>query len=122
MEIQDIVQTLLTMVAKNGRSVNSFMEKYNSFYSNCFFEAIKAKIKNPKFVKITVVLKSEARCPHFLWSDGKNDYDFGVNKPLKWWQIIWFKGSIRKRNLGFNKRYKEMMLMEREENGRNSVD
>lgn len=81
------------------------------FYSNCFFEALKAKIKNPK-IKITIVWKSEIRCPHFLWSDGQADYDFGVDKKLKLWQIFWFKGTIRKRKLGFNQYYKEYMKNE----------
>ena len=81
-------------------------EKY--FYSNCLFEAIKAKIRNPK-VKITVVLISEAGKPHFLWIDGKYDYDFGVERPLPGWHIPCFKGHIRKRALGFNEKYKNLM-------------
>lgn len=79
------------------------------FYSNCAIEAIKHKIANPHNVKITVVRKSEGNCPHFLWSDGKNDYDFGVERRLRWCEIFWFEGSIRKRNLGFNQKYKKRM-------------
>ena len=79
------------------------------FYSNCLFEAIKAKIRHPMSVKITVVKRSEAGCPHFMWSDGKNDFDFGVEKHLTGLQKIWFKGQIRKRHLGFNERYKRRM-------------
>ena len=79
------------------------------FYSNCLIEAVKAKIKNPFKVKITIVYKSEANCPHFLWSDGEYDYDFGVEEHLKGLQIFWFKGYIRKRKLGFNLKYKELM-------------
>jgi len=77
------------------------------FYSNCLIETIKAKIKNPK-IKITYISPriNEAFCPHWLWSDGVNDYDFGIEKELKWYQVLWFKGHIRKRNLGFNKKYK----------------
>ena len=86
-----------------------FSKNKEMFYSNCMIEALKRKIADPKNIKITVVFKSEARCPHFLWSDGKNDYDFGVEKRLRWWEIFWFKGSIRKRNLGFNQKYKEKM-------------
>ena len=41
------------------------------FWSNCLLEAVKAKIRHPYKVKVTAVLRSEARCPHFLWSDGK---------------------------------------------------
>lgn len=79
------------------------------FYSNCFIESIKAKIKNPFKVKITFVPLSEARCPHFLWSDGIYDYDFGVERHLKGLQILWFKGCIRRRKLGFNNKYKKAM-------------
>ena len=79
------------------------------FYSNCFLEAAKAKLKHPFAVKLTIVLRSEAGCPHFLWSDGNADYDFGVEEHLTGCYIFWFKGYIRKRNLGFNERYKKLM-------------
>lgn len=79
------------------------------FYSNCFFEAVKAKIKNPKYIKITFVRHSEAKCPHFMWSDGKNDFDFGVEKHIKGIRVLWFKGYIRKRELGYNQKYKKRM-------------
>ena len=79
------------------------------FWSNCFIEAAKAKIKHPFRVKVTIVPKSEANCPHFLWSDGINDYDFGVERHLAGLQILYFCGYIRKRGLGFNKKYKERM-------------
>ena len=86
-------------------------EKYmkGPFYSNCLFEALKAKIKHPLKVKITIVPRSEANCPHFLWSDGEYDYDFGIEKHLNKIQIFWFKGYIRKRKLGFNEKYKNLM-------------
>ena len=79
------------------------------FMSNCFLEAIKAKIKHPFKVKITMVPRSEANCPHFLWSDGEYDYDFGENHRLTGLQILLFHGYIRRRELGFNKKYKERM-------------
>lgn len=88
------------------------MNKINNklFYSNCFIEALKAKIKNPIKIKITFVPRSEANCPHFLWSDGKNDYDFGAEKHISGFHILWFKGNIRKRKCGFNERYKTEMI------------
>lgn len=86
-----------------------YIEITHYFYSNCFFEAIKAKLKNPNKVKLTIVPKGEAGVPHFLWSDGEYDYDFGVEKYLEWWQIPLFKGCIRRRNLGFNENYKKRM-------------
>lgn len=81
------------------------------YYSNCLIEAIKAKLKNPK-VKITYVspFVNEVFCPHFLWSDGKNDYDFGVERHLKWYEILLFKGHIRQWKLGFNERYKQAVI------------
>ena len=79
------------------------------FWSNCFFEAAKAKIKHPIKVRVTVVPRSEANCPHFLWSDGEYDYDFGVERRLIGMQILLFRGYIRRHRLGFNKKYKERM-------------
>ena len=79
------------------------------FWSNCLFEAVKAKIKHPFMVKVTIVPRSEANCPHFLWSDGEYDYDFGVERRLTGIQILLFRGYIRRRKLGFNKKYKERM-------------
>lgn len=79
------------------------------FYSNCLIEALKQKIKHPFKVKITMVKRSEANCPHFLWSDGVNDYDFGVERQITGFHYLWFEGYIRKRGLGFNERYKQQM-------------
>lgn len=79
------------------------------FWSNCLLEAAKAKIQHPFKVKVTVVPRSEARCPHFLWSDGKYDYDFGVERRLVGAQLLLFRGYIRRRGLGFNQKYKERM-------------
>ena len=79
------------------------------FWSNCLFEAVKAKIKHPFMVKMTIVPRSEANCPHFLWSDGEYDYDFGVERRLTGVQILLFRGYIRRHKLGFNKKYKERM-------------
>jgi hypothetical protein len=44
-----------------------------------------------------------------MWSDGEADYDFGVERDIKWYEAWWFKGEIRKRSLGFNEKYKEKM-------------
>ena len=79
------------------------------FYSNCLIEALKAKIRHPFKVKITFIPKSEKGSCHFMWSDGEADYDFGVERNIKWYEAWWFKGEIRKYSLGFNKKYKEQM-------------
>lgn len=80
----------------------------NEFCSNCFFEAMKAKLRDWENVKITYIPPkyNECYCPHFLWSDGKSDYDFGVERYLKWYERLWFKGEIRQRRLGWNERWK----------------
>ena len=44
--------------------------------------------------------------PKLVWSDGEYDYDFGVKRYLKWYERFWFKGEIRKRKLGWNKKWK----------------
>lgn len=80
------------------------------FYSNCLIEAVKAKLKDWKHIKITYIspFDNKVFCPHFLWSDGKYDYDFGNaggDKNILNWTL--HKGHIRKRGLGFNQKYKE---------------
>lgn len=84
------------------------MAEKEYFYSNCLIQAVRAKLKNPKQVKITYIspFDNEVFCPHFLWTDGKNDYDFGIEYHLPWYKVLFFKGHIRKRNLGFNQKYK----------------
>ena len=92
------------------------MKEYisKSFYSNCFIQAIKHKLLNWKNVKITYIApkygESYWYVPHFLWSDGKYDYDFGVEKHLNHLQVFWFKGCIRKRDLGWNEKYKQKRI------------
>lgn len=78
------------------------------YYSNCMIEAVKAKVKDWKHVKITYVSpwNNLTLSPHFLWSDGENDYDFGHEngeQGLRDWTI--HKGHIRKHELGYNQRY-----------------
>jgi hypothetical protein len=84
------------------------------FYSNCFVQAMKRKIRHPFKVKLTYIRpkygESFPFVPHFLWSDGEYDYDFGVEKYLKAYQVFWFKGNIRRRNLGWNEEYKQKRI------------
>lgn len=87
------------------------MKEY--YYSNCFIEALKAKIKCPSKIKITVISPfiNEVFCPHFLWSDGNYDYDFGFEGKIslfKAWTL--HKGHIRKRKLGLNQKYKQKII------------
>ena len=86
------------------------------FRSNCLIEAVKAKLKNPKKVKITFIPARYTEggiCPHFLWSDGESDFDFGTDQKLKPYQYILFKGNIRERALGWNERYKQLLVERR---------
>jgi hypothetical protein len=64
------------------------------FYSNCLFEAIKAKIKNPN-VKIVNRHLLWTKIPHFLWISNGFIYDFGTNHkiPCK----LFFHGYLRRR-------------------------
>ena len=98
--------------AAGGRIVSKKIVK-GPFLSNCLLEAAKAKIRHPVKTKITAVLHSEAGCPHFLWSDGQNDFDFGVDRRLVGPQVLLFRGYIRQHELGFNQEYKERMRQAR---------
>lgn len=66
------------------------------FYSNCFLEAIKAKLRNPKTKIITHPIFG-TRIPHFLWStrDDSYLYDFGADARIC--TPLMFKGCIRRR-------------------------
>lgn len=66
------------------------------FYSNCLFEAIKAKIKNHK-VRILYVpaFLNEVPCPHLMWKDKAGEHDFHYSGYLPWYKWCWHKGSIQ---------------------------
>lgn len=82
------------------------------YYSNCLIEAIKAKLKDWKHIKITYVspFDNEVFYPHILWSDRKYDYDFGNegkgDQMLANWTL--HKRHIRQRELGYNEKYKRV--------------
>lgn len=84
------------------------------FYSNCFIEAMKAKLLHPFKVKITYIRpkygESFLFVPCFLWSNGTCDFDFGVNSYLKPKQVFFFRGCIRMHPLGYNKEYKAQRI------------
>ena len=69
------------------------------FYSDCFFEYLKAKIKNNKIKVIYISpFKNEVFYPHWMWIDNDNLYDFYTPNKLYFWQYIWHKGEIRIQN------------------------
>ena len=71
------------------------------YYSNCLFEALKAKIKWGKQIRIIYIpaRKNEVFCPHFMWHDLLDDNikDFHAENGYieKWYNIFLFKGCIR---------------------------
>ena len=80
-------------------------------FSNCLFEALKAKIKNPKTVhihKIPAKFNSVPQLfPHFWWEDGSKAYDFVANRELKRYtlEIALFSGHIDCVDLDIYKAY-----------------
>ena len=64
-------------------------------YSNCLIEALKAKVKDPKNVKIHMIPSKVNNCgglPHFWWAVGDTAYDF---KRVEGKCGIWFNGKLR---------------------------
>lgn len=67
-------------------------------YSNCLFEALKAKIKDPKNVYIFRVPKRfGGGATHFMWYDGKKYYhSVMTNKTnIKWYKKLWHTQVIK---------------------------
>lgn len=67
------------------------------FYSNCLFEAIKAKLKDPKNVKIHYVGKDLINSTHFYWYNLSENIRYGVysfTHKTKLKQKVLFKGFI----------------------------
>lgn len=64
-------------------------------YSNCLIEAIKAKIKDPKHIKIhRIPLKLNHNKIHFYWTDSEKFYHYvSPNQHPK--NILWFKGVYK---------------------------
>lgn len=81
------------------------------YRSNCMIEAIKAKIRNPKvkiyFCKPRITENGRFQMFHFMWTDGKADYDFSDlnDGEMPWYKDFIFKGVIRKFELGFAEKY-----------------
>ncbi len=75
----------------------------NGYWSNCFIEALKAKIKWGKEIRIIYIpaRKNDIFCPHFMWYDllDGNIKDFTADPGFvdKWYTNLLFKGHIRVR-------------------------
>ncbi|MGN0729048.1 hypothetical protein [Treponema sp.] len=74
------------------------------FYSNCLFEAVRAKIKDWKNIKIMFIPKkyNDSGSFHFMWANVKTDesFDFkaetNVTNPFK---KVLFKGYIPRKSI-----------------------
>ena len=71
-------------------------EMKDEFYSNCFIEMVKAKLRNPA-VKVMYLpaFLNECYCPHWMWLDDDGEHDFYSKGRLPWWKWFWHKGRIR---------------------------
>lgn len=81
------------------------------YCSNCLLEAIKAKLKNKDikiyYCKPRITGNRNFQMLHFMWTDGKADYDFSDNEEdeLPWYRCFLFRGRIRKFKRGFAELY-----------------
>lgn len=77
------------------------------YVSNCLIEAVKAKLKDPRRVKLYFCKPNKRRMFHFMWSDGAADYDFSdaYCENEKFCVRPLFRGRIRRFKLGFAARY-----------------
>ena len=71
-------------------------------FSNCLFEAVRAKIRYGKRVKIIHIKPkdNDANCHHWMWHDPKENTvcDWYQEYALKhWWDWVLHKGYIRVR-------------------------
>ena len=74
--------------------------KKEMHYSNCLLEAIKAKLKNPKNVKVLCIPRgfNIDDGVHFIWEDKtldpNNEYYFEFCSPSRKHSPYWFKGTV----------------------------
>lgn len=83
------------------------------FWSNCLFEAMKAKIKYGDEIKLIFLSPRYTYnlCPHWLWKDMRdgNVYDFNEDFPYQG-NALWHKGYIQIRPEMVFERWKEYRL------------
>ena len=79
------------------------MNTEKTYFSNCFIEAVKAKIKYGRKVTIKCVSAFENHknykvfCPYFYWIDNQThkQYSFHTDAVLYFPQWLFFKGYIK---------------------------
>lgn len=85
----------------------------NEFSSNCLIEAIKAKCKNPKDVKLYfcwpyIKPTGGLGSMHLLWEDKNYSYDFSdaeYSDNHSFIELFWYRGYIRRWPKGFARRF-----------------
>lgn len=92
---------------------NCFVYTSAPYYSNCFIEAIKRKLKHWRSVKLYYCkprfFKGRFQMCHLMWSDGFNDFDFSDDETdnLPWYKCFLFKGRVRMFDHGFAAKYRD---------------
>lgn len=81
-----------------------------NYLSNCLIEAIKAKLRHPKTVKLYFCKPKwgiHFQNLHVMWDDGEYSYDFSdtLDTQLLWWECFLYLGHIRKFKQGTSERY-----------------
>lgn len=91
---------------KNKLLSNLLQVMKQEFYSNCFLEMLKAKIRNPQIQVLYIPsFLNEVPCPHWIWLDQNGEHDFCCEESLPFYQWLWHKGSIRTMKRGCYKGY-----------------
>lgn len=70
--------------------------------SNCLFEALKAKMRDPKNVRIHIIrhLMSDSVWSHFWWEKDNKAFNFVSRKPRRF-QVFLFEGDIQETSLSY---------------------
>ena len=81
------------------------------FYSNCFIEMVKAKLRDPTIkVMYLPAFLNEVPCPHWIWLDKDGEHDFGYKGYIPWYKWFWHKGEIRTLHRGCYKKCISQMI------------
>ena len=94
----------------------AYRVKSKCFYSNCFFEAVKAKLLHFRYVKISFIPRrlNLEPFPHFYWTDRRTNlnYEFSsvdVKKQVGVYPLF-FKGNIIESSKARNETFLNMAI------------
>jgi hypothetical protein len=81
--------------------------KKQYFYSNCFIEALKAKLKTKSSIRFTAMVYPNELIPsiHFYWYNPTTEqyYWFSAeDRDLPYYRKLYFRGHIRESKLPLN--------------------